>query len=949
MWWRKTGGRTARGDGNRPSFHVSGSGDAHSSHGSLSNTGILILNIKKLVLRQRGGPGTVGGRPAWPADWRKGKRRRARARTMARTVERDWVGPQLENALTRLPRLIDLPMTVAVRHDRPAALPEGTSPLDVFRRCDQQMLIVGEPGAGKSVLMLRVMRELLEADDASVPIPFPVVLPPDLPAPTDLVEWLAWRVPPLFGGTIDEAVDLMRLGAVVPCLEGLDFVADAHLAGWAAAIRRYPELPMIVAIREATAETSRLGSSLTGTVRLHDLSTTALNQAIVALGDRGRPIRDLLADNPSVREWCTTPLMLSVVATANLSGDWDGPSLDEVVDFTTASEDPRLLSGILQPSPLARQHIREQYVVLRTYVLDLLDMSSPAVPRDPAAAEPAMSTPVLARGLRGLARAMRTGRQEYFDSVTLLAASDPAEARRTGTRIHAPRSQQELLVMLGVAGVVLSVKSWPVVPHALLGFGLTILLLWYSRVYGGLFEAPALRWAGRWTHALAGEWRVPLEMTALTCAVTLAYAAMAKVPFGRAVAAAGVMSLALLAVGLGAGLVKFRVRGVAAEPARDLSRVLVRGLAAGAVIGPGYAAAAVWSAHLAGTGGIPAGAWADDLALGCFSVFLVAGGSALFRHVVDRVRLVVEYRVPWQLPVFLSTAVERGFLVATSNGYRFTHTTVRAAVEVGLEHRPADEPASSSRSGPWSSGLDAPEVIYASVLDEVMARRDIRRRTAAHRGLEEEQLRASLMVVRASVLTEVSRLESTYRDVLAEARAADDADPHLRSSLPAGLVWLLLGTSPLWELVFPLGPRSLLDTAVGIGSTLLLLIVPFWALSRRDDDKGCAGALAAGIAYLVLAMIFSVFALTAVVNHFFGPPPPDEIGGWRAFVAGAGAFLLPVVTACTGRVIGRAVDHLLLGRHATWTDAHAAYGAWRTALGDRVLVRADVHLGPAEN
>ncbi|MEU7604589.1 hypothetical protein [Streptomyces sp. NPDC041003] len=935
-----------------PTIHVSGTGNVNASHGAFASSGYV---DHVTVVQPRRSPKDAQGSPDVPALWE------LRRRRMAGAIMLGWVTPQLQDARKRL-HLVDVPMTLAISTDQPTPLPPGTPPRDVFERSARQLLILGEPGAGKSTLMLRLMEDLLrDGDPWTTPLPVPVVVPHDRPAPADVTDWLIPQVTAWFDLKPAEVAALLHFGLLVPCLEGLDAVAEAHMEGWAAAVtehlHRHREQPMVVASREATAQAMHLGSALTGSVRIQPLTDTLLDDAVALLGDNRHPVQDLLADNPGSREWCTTPLMLAVVAAVD-PGDWDAPSHDEVLQFAVTSSDPRHLQATWE-SAQSRQHLREQYAALRHYINSLLREPAPAPasplrnPRNtrrtsksrpferPVPPVPTLrSDPKLTRGLRGLARAMRYSGQEYFDGVTLLAASDPAEARLMGARRFAPRVRQEILRDLAIAGIVLSTHAYSMAPGVLLLFGWSLLMLRYTQVYGGLLEAPALRWVGRWTHVLPGQWGAPLWTAALGYVVTFAYALMTRLPFGTAAVVAAIMAAALLVVGAGAGLAKFRTRGTAADPRRSLLRVLLRGLAAAAVLGPVHAAAAWWCAELAGTKSFSIGPWAGDAAFAGFYVFTVSGGFALMRHGMDRLRLSLNYGVPWRLAAFLSTATDHGLLVVTGKGYRFVHSTIRSAVEVALAGQPVDVSAPTSTSGPWASGYDRPDRLFAGVLDETVARRDIRLKLAGRPDLGEEGLRESLTARRSAVLSQVSGHEEAYRAVLHHTRAADDADPTIRYYLPIALVWLLLGTSPLVRLVVYDGePVGLLEGALSIGLVLALLIAPLWVLGLEDDEHPIAAPVI-GTVYVLVAVLSLMFALLGILDSRFGRASPDAFDGRHLVAAWLGTFGLPAAAAAVGYGIGRSLDRLLIGRPVNWPAAEAAFEEWTAALQHEALTRA---------
>ncbi len=58
----------------------------------------------------------------------------------------------------------------------PQPLPAGTRVSEIFQKTKQQLLILGEPGAGKTTTMLELARDLLEKAKADNTQPIPVLV-----------------------------------------------------------------------------------------------------------------------------------------------------------------------------------------------------------------------------------------------------------------------------------------------------------------------------------------------------------------------------------------------------------------------------------------------------------------------------------------------------------------------------------------------------------------------------------------------------------------------------------------------------------------------------------------------------------------------------------------------------------------------------------------------------
>ena len=97
-----------------------------------------------------------------------------------------------------------------------------------------RLVVLGEPGSGKTMLMVRLVLDLLAGRSPGGPVPFLVSLASWNPEQQDLREWLAGQLavgrPALSGaacgadGSVAEA--LLDAGLVVPLLDGLDEIPE---------------------------------------------------------------------------------------------------------------------------------------------------------------------------------------------------------------------------------------------------------------------------------------------------------------------------------------------------------------------------------------------------------------------------------------------------------------------------------------------------------------------------------------------------------------------------------------------------------------------------------------------------------------------------------------------------------------------------------------------------
>ena len=198
-----------------------------------------------------------------------------------------------------------------------------------------RLVVLGEPGSGKTMLMVRLVLDLLAGRSPGGPVPFLVSLASWNPEQQDLREWLAGQLavgrPALSGpacgadGSVAEA--LLDAGLVVPLLDGLDEIPepvrgpaiarinDALGAGQVTVLTcRTPEF------RQAVSPPGRPQVRLRGAaaVQLNPLSAETVGAYLVAdaggpdADARWAPVLEALGGGTPVAEALTTPLMVGL-------------------------------------------------------------------------------------------------------------------------------------------------------------------------------------------------------------------------------------------------------------------------------------------------------------------------------------------------------------------------------------------------------------------------------------------------------------------------------------------------------------------------------------------------------------------------------------------------------------------------------------------------------------
>ena len=197
-----------------------------------------------------------------------------------------------------------------------------SSIVEAYDAAGQHLLILGEPGAGKTTLLLELACELLTRAEDDPTLPIPVIL--------NLSSWASQK-PPLESWLVDQ----LRLVYNVPSslsqawleqrswlllLDGLDEVEQALRPACIEAINTYPGeehfTSLVVCSRshEYLAQESQLAQL--NAVVVQPLQEEQVTEYLEQLGESVAAIREVVRNNPTLRQLVTTPLMLHVIVLA---------------------------------------------------------------------------------------------------------------------------------------------------------------------------------------------------------------------------------------------------------------------------------------------------------------------------------------------------------------------------------------------------------------------------------------------------------------------------------------------------------------------------------------------------------------------------------------------------------------------------------------------------------
>ena len=252
--------------------------------------------------------------------------------------------------LIQVPEALAHPWRFALQHmqERACALPEGTTIVDVYEHAEGALLILGEPGVGKSTLLLELTRVLLTQAEQQVACPIPVIfdLSSWIATQTSLTEWMLEHLQKEYQVRRSIAQEWIDTNQLVLLLDGLDDAPEGARPACVQAINGYhqqhPSVPLVVCCRakEYFAQATRV--DLQQAVVIQPLTETQIDAYLSHADGRLDVVRKALQDDPAFQELVRLPVILHFTVHAYLG--------DNAVPTLIGSQEER------------RQQIVQQYV-----------------------------------------------------------------------------------------------------------------------------------------------------------------------------------------------------------------------------------------------------------------------------------------------------------------------------------------------------------------------------------------------------------------------------------------------------------------------------------------------------------------------------------------------------------------------------------------------------------
>ncbi len=247
-------------------------------------------------------------------------------------VEHDWIQGVLEASLHHRAWLelglawrdqaVEHPWErIVVAPDRPiGSLPRADSIAAIYAAAHNTLLVLGEPGAGKTTTLLELARDLIARARRAGEEPPPVVLALTTWESGRLADWIVAELGLRYQVPKRIARDWVEGSRLALLLDGLDEVPAARREACVDAInafaRENPPPGLAVTCRVAEYDALATKLRLRAAICLQPLSPEQVDRHLAAGGEALAALRRTLHEDAGLRELARTPLMLSVMMLA---------------------------------------------------------------------------------------------------------------------------------------------------------------------------------------------------------------------------------------------------------------------------------------------------------------------------------------------------------------------------------------------------------------------------------------------------------------------------------------------------------------------------------------------------------------------------------------------------------------------------------------------------------
>jgi energy-coupling factor transporter ATP-binding protein EcfA2 len=248
-------------------------------------------------------------------------------------------------------------------------LPTGTDATKVFNQIGEgrTLLILGEPGAGKTITLLKLAENLITRaeEDPSRLIPVVFNLSSWRSKRQTIADWLVQELWSKYQVPKEVGKDWVKNQQLLLLLDGLDEVKDDRREACVEAINQFMQehgqTEMVVCSRIADYEVLSNRLQLRGAVYIRSLTTAQVNQYLDTAGEQLQAVKSLLTEDTALQELAKSPLTLSIMTLA-----YQGKKVEELPQTGSVEARREHLFNSYIERMLQRKGINQQYPKERT-------------------------------------------------------------------------------------------------------------------------------------------------------------------------------------------------------------------------------------------------------------------------------------------------------------------------------------------------------------------------------------------------------------------------------------------------------------------------------------------------------------------------------------------------------------------------------------------------------
>lgn len=394
----------------------------------------------------------------------------------------------LNMRLVEHPKMVQTPAELSELASSGYPLPTGTQISDYFEQLGlgRSLLLLGKPGAGKTIALLNLAQTLIDCAENNVYAPMPVVLnlsdwgvqkKVSRKKQPSIDQWLQDSLSRYYQVPKAKTEQWLQSGELTLLLDGLDEVPTVRQSDCIHAINQfrqdYRQVEIVLCCRQEVYQSTETVLALQMALVLQHLLPEDIDHYCTVLGETGQALQVLLASDRLLQTLATSPLMLNIIALA--AADMEG------TDRSSQAAPHHLATEVSIQSP-SNGLADRRHRLLNAYTDRMLSRRSRNSTTTPAAT---------ISGLRFLAQQLQSSGKSMFQLEAIQPDWLTEQSRKVqypillGVTLSSILSIVPTLVGLWLGGVWVALSvlvSWGLIGGSLSGF----IGGWLGGLTGGL-------------------------------------------------------------------------------------------------------------------------------------------------------------------------------------------------------------------------------------------------------------------------------------------------------------------------------------------------------------------------------------------------------------------------------------------------------------------------------